>query len=359
MRISNKWLFTIVYAVAACLAGVILVEVAVLVALLLAARAADPVPTLVPAVVQVASVTPRPQPSPTLPPATPTDLPPTVTAAPSPTPEPSPLPTDVPAPSPVAVDPAATLSIPAVLTTPAAPQLGQHAYFSGTLGYLLYLPPGFAADPEKRWPVTLFLHGIDERGTNPEWVANQGLPKLVNLGRDFDFILISPQCPLGGYWADVYPDLMNLVDQVVAAYRGDPRRVYLTGISMGGYGALGLALANPGRFAALAPIASGYTWDPNIKAAGHYSLPLDTPVPPEICALRTLPIWYFHGNADIIIPPSQSQMVVDALRACGADPTPKRTELPGADHVQSWERAYDRTDFYDWLLSQRRPGGQP
>ena len=232
--------------------------------------------------------------------------------------------------------------------------LGQHAYTSDQLGYLLYLPPNYGQDPQRRWPLVLFLHGVGERGYDPELVTSQGLPKLAHLGQQFDFILLSPQCPPDKYWSDIYAPVLALLNKVQGTYQVDGRRIYLTGISMGGYGAIGLAQEDPGHFAALVPIAGGYTWDPNITAAGHYTGDLNAPIPDRVCVLKQIPAWFFHGLQDQIIPPSESQRVVEALKACGSQPIPKLTLYDTADHVRSWELAYAEKELYDWLLSQSR-----
>src|ERR1041385_6417417 len=100
--------------------------------------------------------------------------------------------------------------------------------------YLLYLPKDYSAKSRQRWPLILFLHGAGERGSDLSKVAAHGPPKLVKQGKDFPFIIVSPQCRAGERWDDDV--LLALLDDVEAKHNVDQSRVYLTGLSMGGYG---------------------------------------------------------------------------------------------------------------------------
>src|SRR3989441_7902445 len=126
---------------------------------------------------------------------------------------------------------------------------------TATSEYLIYLPKDHHARSKTRWPLILFLHGAGERGTNLSKVAAHGPPKLVKQGKDFPFIIVSPQCPANQLWDNDV--LLALLDDVEAKYKVDKSRVYLTGLSMGGYGSWSLGLAHPGRFATIAPICGG------------------------------------------------------------------------------------------------------
>src|SRR6185295_1019208 len=121
--------------------------------------------------------------------------------------------------------------------------------------YLLFLPKGYDANAAKRWPLIFFLHGAGERGTNIWKVAVHGPPKIVKDKPDFPFIVVSPQCPAGQRWDN--ETLLALLDDVTKNYRVDKGRVYLTGLSMGGFGTWSLGLAYPERFAAMAAKRSG------------------------------------------------------------------------------------------------------
>jgi predicted peptidase len=217
-------------------------------------------------------------------------------------------------------------------TAPAPAQEASHfekrITITAKLDYLLSLPPGYAHS-RKRWPLVLFLHGSGESGTDLEKVKTHGPPKLVESKGAFPFILVSPQCPGRGWNVDV---LNALIEQVVRKYRVDKERVYLTGLSMGGYGTWSLAAAHPEKFAAIAPICGGGSTN-------------DAP------KLAKLPIWVFHGAKDSTVPIKRSEEMVEALRTAGG--TPKFTVYPEAGH-DSWTATYDNPELYQWLLQQKR-----
>ncbi len=195
--------------------------------------------------------------------------------------------------------------------------------------YLLYLPQGYAERNDK-WPLILFLHGAGERGRDLDLVKTHGPPKLVEEGRDFPFIIVSPQCSQDQQWSTEYLD--PLLKEIVRRYRVNEDRIYVTGLSMGGYGAWALALEYPNRFAAIAPICGGA--DP--VWAG---------------SIIHLPIWVFHGAKDKVVPIERSQAMVDALKKLAGNV--KFTIYPEAGH-DSWTEAYNNQQLYDWFLQQRR-----
>jgi len=201
-----------------------------------------------------------------------------------------------------------------------------------TVDYLLFLPAGYEEQKEKRWPLILFLHGAGERGDDLEKVKKHGPPKLVEQKPDFPFIVVSPQCPESQYWI---PDvLIALLDEIQKEYRVDPRRVYLTGLSMGGYGAWQMAAEHPGRFAAIAPICGG----------GRRIMALP---------LRNMPVWAFHGAKDPVVPPAESEEMIDALKRSGNRDV-KLTVYPEAGH-DCWTETYRNPELYEWFLAHERP----
>ena len=123
--------------------------------------------------------------------------------------------------------------------------------------FLLHLPPGHHADGET-FPLILFLHGVGERGSDVERVAQHGLPKIVRERPEFPFIVVSPQCPDGQIWST--PNLLALLDYIGEHYPVDQDRVYVTGLSMGGYGTWSFAAEAPDRIAAAAPVCGGGSW---------------------------------------------------------------------------------------------------
>jgi predicted peptidase len=204
--------------------------------------------------------------------------------------------------------------------------------------YLLFLPEGYDADKRKNWPLILFLHGAGERGTNLSQVAVHGPPKLVKDQPNFPFIVVSPQCPAGQRWSD--DTLLALLDKVSTKYRVDQKRVYLTGLSMGGYGTWSLGLKHPERFAALAPICGG-----------GERINLLLPDPRKLPALKSLPIWAFHGAKDNVVPLDESERMVEAFKRAGGQG--KLTVYPEAGH-DSWTETYKNPELYKWLLEQSR-----
>ncbi|WP_448635594.1 carboxylesterase family protein [Pedobacter panaciterrae] len=127
--------------------------------------------------------------------------------------------------------------------------------YTNELKYLLYLPENYNKDDQQKFPVVLFLHGSGERGDDVSKVAVNGLPKLIADGKKFPFIVVSPQVPEGERWEST--DLMRLMKDIKKKYRIDEDRLYLTGLSMGGYGSWDMAMKYPQMFAAVVPICGG------------------------------------------------------------------------------------------------------
>ena len=132
------------------------------------------------------------------------------------------------------------------------------------MDYLLYLPPEYG-ETDEDVPLMLFLHGMGERGDDLEKVKKHGPPKLIDAGKDFPFIVVSPQCPRWSWWPTEVKALDALLDKICEEYRVDEGRVYLTGLSMGGYGTWALAEHSPDRFAAIAPICGGHPEPEKLK----------------------------------------------------------------------------------------------
>ncbi len=202
-----------------------------------------------------------------------------------------------------------------------------------TLKYLLYLPEDYAQ--KDAWPLLLFLHGAGERGDDLDRVKVHGPPKLIAAGKQFPLVCVSPQCPANRWWQS--EDLTALVDEILEKYKVDKDRVYVTGLSMGGFGTWSLAAATPERFAALVPICGG--GDP-------------------IWARRIshIPVWVFHGAKDSVVPLERSERMVEALQKAGGQV--KFTVFPDAGH-DSWTAAYNNPELYEWLLQQKRAAGKP
>jgi predicted peptidase len=205
--------------------------------------------------------------------------------------------------------------------------------------YLLFLPDGYGADATKRWPLILFLHGAGERGTNVWMVAKHGPPKIDTAATNFPFIVVSPQCPNGQIWSD---DLvLALLDEIEAKYPVDLHHVYLTGLSMGGFGTWSLGLSHPERFAAIAPICGGGNYITPLLAEAHHKE-----------ALTSLGIWAFHGVKDPTVPTLESQRMVDYMKKLGVKEV-KLTIYPEALH-DSWTQTYANPELFAWFLQHSR-----
>jgi predicted peptidase len=196
------------------------------------------------------------------------------------------------------------------------------------MGYLLYLPRDY--DTKESWPLVLFLHGSGERGDDLELVKKHGPPKLIAEGKEFPFIVVSPQCPQSQSWEPI--ELTALLDEVSRTQKVDPDRIYVTGLSMGGFATWELAAFASDRIAAIAPICGGGEpyWT---RRFAH------------------LPTWAFHGAKDQGVPVERTQQMIDALTKNGG--TPKLTIYPDAEH-DSWTETYNNPEFYKWLLAQKR-----
>jgi predicted peptidase len=208
-----------------------------------------------------------------------------------------------------------------------------------TLQYLLFLPADYDPNGSKRWPLILFLHGAGERGTNLDLVTVHGPPKIVQSRPDFPFIVVSPQCPPGERWHN--DELVELLDYIEKQHRVDKKRVYLTGLSMGGYGTWNLGLAHPKRFAAIAPICGGGD-----------TIQILLPEPKKVAPLKSLPVWAFHGARDSTVPVQESERMIAALKKAGATGV-KLTVYPDAEH-DSWTETYNNPELYDWFLAHQR-----
>lgn len=201
-----------------------------------------------------------------------------------------------------------------------------------SISYLLYLPKDYGS--RAKWPLMLFLHGRGESDGPLSIVAKWGPPRRIEHGEAPPYIVVSPQCPRS---PESWPQpgqqalLVALLDHVTKTYKVDEDRVYLTGLSMGGYGSWRLAADHPERFAAVVPICG----------AGK---------PSDAEQLKNLPIWVWHGTDDPAVPFQRSVEMVDAIKKAGST-TVRFTSLEGIGH-NSWEAAYASPDLYQWLDKQ-------
>ncbi|MBL8147013.1 MAG: prolyl oligopeptidase family serine peptidase [Anaerolineae bacterium] len=207
---------------------------------------------------------------------------------------------------------------------------GSYHAESLVLPYLLYLPP---ESPTTRLPLIVTLHDADGRGSDPSMLRHEGLPRRLSEGESLPFAVLAPQLADGLWWATIpMSPLEALIDQIVTTHNLDPERVYVLGHGMGGYGAWALALAFPGRFAALVTMGSG-------GDSEHAAL------------LKDLPAWVIHGGKDPVVLPREAERLVDALQSCGAPVKYTRFDQAGHD---VWTRSYASPALYNWLLKHAR-----
>ncbi|MCO8121143.1 prolyl oligopeptidase family serine peptidase [Stieleria sp. TO1_6] len=199
------------------------------------------------------------------------------------------------------------------------------------LNYWISVPDVDQAESEQRPALLLFLHGGGEGGGTADLVKKHGPPRLIDQGKRFPCLVISPQNPSKSqHWDD--QQLIELVDHVCAKFNVDPTRVYLTGMSRGCYGGWRLLVQHPNRFAAFVGVCGGG-------------------LAPYVKRVADVPIRLYHGDQDRSIPLEESQRMCAAHRAAGGDC--QLTIYPGVGH-DAWEQAYADDQMYQWLFAQRR-----
>jgi acetyl esterase/lipase len=215
--------------------------------------------------------------------------------------------------------------------------------------FQVYLPEAFRRDDRKPWPVILSLHGRGERGSEGMWQTQIGLAQAVRDHPErWPFVIVMPQCPLPAYWTD--PDMLSMamaaLDQETQEFHLDPNRTYLTGLSLGGYGAWELARLYPQRWAAVAIAAGGIFWSYAPERWQQAAL-----LPGEYArALVHTPVWLFQGSEDNTVLPRQSEMMFEAFKAAGGHV--RLWVYQGLRH-DCWTRAYNEPELPRWLLDHR------
>ncbi|HWG45690.1 MAG TPA: dienelactone hydrolase family protein [Gemmataceae bacterium] len=199
--------------------------------------------------------------------------------------------------------------------------------------YVLFVPHDYKGD--KPYPLILFLHGSGETGTDGIKQTKVGLaPAIKKNEKTFPFLAIFPQSQKRT-WRASSNDAKRALDilaEVEKEYKVDAKRVYLTGLSMGGFGTWSLAVAHPNKWAAIVPICGGGD-------------------PKQADKIKDIPCWCFHGDADKAVKVEGSRKMIDALKKAGGEP--KYTEYPGVGH-NSWDKAYGTKELYPWLLEQHK-----
>jgi predicted peptidase len=214
------------------------------------------------------------------------------------------------------------------------------------LRYRLLKPDDY--DPKESYPLVLFLHGAGERGDDNEKQLIHGVPQFVKRRKDYPCFLVAPQCPNNIRWVEVdwaadahkqpaeMSEPMKLTFDLLAAlpkeFAIDTKRIYVTGLSMGGYGTWDMIARRPELFAAAVIVCGGG----DEATAGK---------------IAKLPQWIFHGAKDGAVKPSRSRNMVEALKKAGGNP--KYTEYPEVGH-DAWKPAYQDSELYKWLFAQKR-----
>lgn len=219
--------------------------------------------------------------------------------------------------------------------------------------YVVYVPADF--DPAKRWPVLMFLHGSGERGDDGMRQTAVGVGSAIRWNPErFPMLVVFPQAPPDTQWLGAEARFaMMAMEQSIGEFSGDPDRLYLTGLSLGGYGVWHLALEHPGRFAALVPVCGGIVKPETAHSVRQSPLTANAQDPWAFTASRVTetPVWIFHGASDDTIPPSESQRMRAELEKAGGNV--RYTEFPDVGH-NAWDPAYADAELWSWLLKQQR-----
>lgn len=220
--------------------------------------------------------------------------------------------------------------------------------------YVIYVPRDWT--PDRKWPVVLFLHGAGERGSDGRRQMQIGASAAIRATPErVPALVVLPQAPPDTQWIGAPADAaMKALDEVVKEYRGDRDLIYLTGLSLGGYGTWHMAMLHPDIFAALVPVCGGIV--PNGAATSVRQSPLtQASADPYVFTaerVRHLPVWMFHGSDDKAVSPDESRRMHEALRAAGAEEV-RYTEYEKVGH-DSWIRAYSDPEMWAWLFKQKR-----
>ncbi|MCI0691441.1 prolyl oligopeptidase family serine peptidase [candidate division KSB1 bacterium] len=213
-----------------------------------------------------------------------------------------------------------------------------------SMRYLLFIPNEY--DKQKKYPLVLWLHGGGARGDSLKlilsWGDKQGPLFFARAGNQsaYPCFILAPQCPVGKFWSD--PDsekprdeirlVLEILDSIQKEFSVDAARLYVMGISMGGYGAWDIIARRPNTFAAAVPICGG----------GN---------PAKAASMKKTSIWAFHGDADNLVDVKESRRMIEAIKRAGGKP--RYTEYQGVGH-NAWERAFAEPDFLAWIFSQSR-----
>ncbi len=221
--------------------------------------------------------------------------------------------------------------------------------------YQVFLPENWSSS--KKWPIMLFLHGAGERGSDGLMQTQVGIGTAVRKDRTrFPAIIVMPQCKTDLWWSE--PAMVELALATLSAatkeFKGDPKRTYLTGLSMGGYGSWMIAVQYPNKFAAIVPICGGIVLPEHLRQQHPELAKIAYADDPKSYAdvaakIGKTPVWIFHGGADPVVPVDGSRKLNEAIKAAGGNV--RYTEYPGVGH-NSWDNAYGEPELMTWMLSK-------
>jgi len=215
--------------------------------------------------------------------------------------------------------------------------------------FQVYLPEEYRRNDHRLWPIILYLHGRGERGEEGMWQTQIGLPLEVRDHPErWPFVIVMPQCRYPAFWTD--PQMLEMamaeLDQETREFHGDLKRTYLTGLSMGGYGAWELARDYPRRWTAIMIASGGPFWS---YAPERWREAATLPAEYARAVGRT-PVWLFHGSQDRVVPERESELMYNALKTGGGH---VRLWVFEGLHHDSWTRAYNEPELPRWLLDHR------
>lgn len=219
--------------------------------------------------------------------------------------------------------------------------------------YEVFVP---AASMPRPWPVVLFLHGSGERGDDGHDQTTSGLgPYLRRHADSFPALVVFPQAPDDEAWTHHNARIaMATLDAASQEFAADPKRTYLTGMSMGGYGTWEIALRHPHRFAALVPICGALTSPDDDDEPIFVSAVSDErdPYGALVARLKHVPTWMFHGARDDVVKPDDDRLIYEAAHKAGA--RIRYTEYPNGNH-NVWDATYASPEMWEWMFSQHLP----
>ena len=221
---------------------------------------------------------------------------------------------------------------------------------SETYRYQVYVPPQW--NKKQAWPVILFLHGGGERGDDGVVQTQVGLGGGIRTHIErWPAIVVMPQCRKDTWWSSnprMEAQALAALDRSIKEFHGDPKRVYLSGLSMGGYGSWAYGSKHAGKFAAMVVVCGGIKVPESIRSGFPNVAESADPYSDVAAKIGKTPVWIFHGGADPVVPVVESQKMNDALKAAGGNV--RYTEYPGVNH-NSWDKAYGEPELPKWLFA--------